>query len=438
MSSAPYSRTSILDAREYFGVPTMGASSNGADISCHMSHSEAERSVLNFNLTFPRSNEGNQEFARYVAAEINNYMMRTGSYPLRLVADEDLLGKVEIELKGRYSQVGHLSRLLNPQAQAHAGSLVSLTGASWHRSPPARTNGPIIGVNVGQTFIKGYARNPETGEEVNLKSGLFDGDGTKGERICRNTEEMFLRLVSYSERVPALGLTVGGIVQDGWIIPESGITSGLSEPDLSRVVNLPMMLMRSIGRPIFIEQDARAKAYYHSALGKRKCLIMDIGTSLGGSYVDSSGCIPRYLNQVGRIAWDLSDVAAPRQDGRGAGLLSQLLSANGLMAVAKTEHLNISQANRIDEALGQQFGSAQEAARTFCRLFTAVVPLLSDYYDLSEIVITGGVVSGRLGNLILEAAKQHLGSGLEVTSSDEPEFDSAIGVAWASAVSTME
>src|SRR5262249_9029169 len=151
--------------------------------------------------------------------------------------------------------VSHLSKLLSKTNRSNLEIDNVYTGTSWSKIPPVRADGAVIGVNVGQSFIKGYAKNSMTAREIYLQHQLLTGQGPKGERIGRNTENMFRALI---RETPAavLGLTVGGMVQAGNIIQESGITSGLNRADLPLVVNLPAKLMRSLGRAVFIEQDA--------------------------------------------------------------------------------------------------------------------------------------------------------------------------------------
>ncbi|WP_285761877.1 hypothetical protein [Nocardiopsis ansamitocini] len=117
-----------------------------------------------------------------------------------------------------------------------------------------------------------------------------------------------------------------------------------------------------------IAQDTRSKAYFHCARsGLRRCLVVDLGTSLGGACIDARGTIPALLGQVGRVAHDLSDDARRRKDGRGQGLLSQWTSATGLRETAGRLGSAVTDPNRLDSAVE----SGEPAVRSLIREFSS-------------------------------------------------------------------
>jgi predicted NBD/HSP70 family sugar kinase len=181
---------------------------------------------------------------------------------------------------------------------------------------------------------------------------------------------------------------------------------------------------------VSLVQDVEAKAHFHAVSGGlRDCLVLDLGTSLGGAYIDSNGALPAYLNQVGRIAFDLDESSVPRADGQGDGLLSQYLSARGIVRLATAAESAITDAAQLESLPASPAHPAeQHLLRLLRSRLRSGVSLAAHWYDPSKIILTGGVVSGRFGTVAQTWLE--VSGGYEIAVSDEPLFDGCVGAAW--------
>lgn len=420
-------RSSLLEMRKIFGPPTIDPFTF-ARVTCIMSaRYPADRYALYFPQGQSAGKSSIETFAKYVAAEINNRLVSRGDKLVELETTADLKSQIRRNLLTRYGQYEKLGLMLERQSPRSAPCLTAADLAP-DGIPVERI---LVGINIGQTLIKGYAFDQQTMSERRLAIPINEGPGNKAQRIERNAIRLLEQLADFElERIACLGLSVGGMVHDNTILPDSGITLGLAGPDLELILKLPETMRARTNALVHVQQDVAAKAQFHSALGHRQCLVIDIGTSLGGSYISSDGSFPPYLNQVGRIAWSLSPSAPGRPDGLGVGLLSSYLSAKGLMALSRSNFAHIEQPIDIEEALRLGDEASIRTANQFRSLAADALTLMCSYYNVAEILLTGGIVTGTLGRLVKEECARSSTLAQMVTISTDPLFDSAIGVAW--------
>ena len=285
---------------------------------------------------------------------------------------------------------------------------------------------------MGQTDTKiVVATRTGAHEELRWRMPTFPADAATdcnlAARIIQIVETALA--TSTSDPIEHVGLAMGGIVRGGVINRDSGVALKLDDSGYESLSALPFVLRERYGLHVAVVQDVEAKAYFHAAYARRRdCLVLDLGTSLGGAYIDPDGGLPPYLNQVGRIAFDLGEAPVPRSDGEGDGLLSQYLSARGIVRLATASGTSITDAAQIEcLPISPATPSAEEFLRLLRTRVQGGISLAAEWYEPSEIVLTGGVVSGQLGKLAqawLDA------SNYEVVRSSEPIFDGCLGAAW--------
>jgi predicted NBD/HSP70 family sugar kinase len=363
-----------------------------------------------------------------VAAEINNRLVSTGDRLVSLEATPDLETRIRRALQSRYGQYEKLTLILKENF-AQPSRTLSIGDLNPGSIPPG---GILVGINIGQTLIKGYSIDSEMEIERRLSVPISNGEtqGTMAQSLRRNVMHLMSELAEGDpERISCLGLSVGGMVHENTILPHSGITLGLTCSDLRLIQSLPEAMSVRANAPVHVRQDVNAKAQFHAALGHRECLVIDVGTSLGGCYI-ADGTVPPYLNQVGRIAWDLSPSARWRPDGLGVGLLSSYLSAKGFMASAGPNLPHLREPRDLEEDLRVERRPGLRVAQRFCQMAAHALALICSYYHPGELVLTGGVMSGTLGRLMLDECLVAPALPRIVTISPDPLFDSAVGVAW--------
>jgi predicted NBD/HSP70 family sugar kinase len=428
MATRGSNASSVSDARLLFGSPTLTPPAQPC-VKCII---RAGYPAAHYALYFRRSAEPEPDhtdlFARFVAAEINNRLVATGDRLLALETTPDLEKRIRRTLQFRYGQYEKLTLMLKENAAQPSRSL-SIGDLDPGNIPQG---GILAGINIGQTLIKGYSIDSAMEIERRLSVPVDKGEtqGTRAESLRSSAMHLMSELAGGDpERISCLGLSVGGMVHENTILPHSGITLGLTYSDLRLIQALPETMSVHANAPVHVRQDVDAKAQFHAALGHRECLVIDVGTSLGGCYI-ADGTVPPYLNQVGRIAWDLSPSARWRPDGLGAGLLSSYLSAKGFMASAGTGLPHIRQPRDLEDDLRVERAPGLRVAQRFCRMAAEALALICSYYRPGELVLTGGLMSGTLGRLVLDECQGAPPLPRIVTISPDPLFDSAVGVAW--------
>jgi predicted NBD/HSP70 family sugar kinase len=376
--------------------------------------------------------EDGQAAARYLAACVNNTLMARGATAYTVSGARQVLQPACDAVDRHYRQVGQLTGMFQESA-AHSPPGSAYDCRSWGSQPPHRPAASAIGINIGQSYIKAVVTTPagDCAERLLRRTATESHDPATD--IYASTAGAIRHLLDHApDRVVAIGLSVGGIVRHGHIMPGSGVTSGLPDAGTRLIQSMGQRLERDFGYPVLTVQDAKAKAYFHSAHASlTRCLVVDLGTSLGGSYIDAAGRIPPYLNQFGRVACDLTPHAIPRSDGSGDGLLSQYVSAKGLMRMARAAGIDLTEPAELEDLLAVPTPPLLSLAGTFRHRLETALEILSRHYDARSVVITGGVLSGRFGRLVLGTAGTETLAGLAVLPSPEPVYDSCLGAAWA-------
>lgn len=347
------------------------------------------------------------------AAAINNILVLHGWTSLEL--DPGLPAAVVTAIATRFSQ------LTSPLASGGRNRAVN---------PPPRT-GLALGVNVGQTQVKfvlvrlhdlsivdrRVAPTPRTSGRVAV---------SQLERLVRRTAEAMAK--DSREPISHAGLSLGGIVRNGQIARGSGLTLGMDDSQFHAIESLAETIGLAAGSsrllPTTVLQDVEARALFHSHQGIRDAYLLDVGTSLGGAYIDAEGSVSPLLNQVGRVAVDISENARQRRDGGGAGLASQYLSGSGIAATLFPTGQSLRHLSELQEVLA---GMSDQARQNLADQLGALVRQLVQYLrNPSTILLTGGVIaSGLLKDFECQA---------RIVIADDPVFDSAAGAAIASAV----
>lgn len=391
------------------------------------------------------------DLARRIAAVANNLVVTWGAQRLHISSPDQHLAVAAYDtLLSRYAQV---TRFVGTSASDPLRCITASTQPpAWHGGAaaaqslgvlqPSRPRGWAIGINVGQTNTKALIAGPG-GADITRATTMptfSPKDESHGQGVPERVVELCERLLAApGESIAAIGLCTGGIVEDGRILPDSGVTLGMGRRAYEAFASLGQRLSRQLGLPVTISQDAQAKAFFHAVDDRlRSAMVLDVGTSLGGAFIDDHGAIPARLNQVGRMAFDLSDAAVDRVDHEGKGLLSQYLSATGIARTARSMGLS------VDGGLGLYNLLSSGPARVRRPLLSQLratclraVDLIADYYPLRSVMFTGGLLSETVAEEIrswVHALPD--GQMVNLCVSNQPMYDACTGVAWAAQAST--
>ncbi|MDD3151118.1 MAG: hypothetical protein PHV68_09860, partial [Candidatus Gastranaerophilales bacterium] len=269
-------------------------------------------------------------------------------------------------------------------------------------------------------------------------------------------------------RVDAVGLSTAGAVINGRITQEGArVYKGLSSEEFwTKASRMGKRISDALGNvPVGLLNDGDAGALaVAGVLGTRHTLALSLGTGLAAGYVDRNGEVTSYLGEMGKCCIDLNTEAELHEGLRVRGALQQYTSQRGVLRLARAVWDDFDA--RFETDIARQFaredgidlnGVAEVRIRDYVyeklfatrkdeflkatgdrpklrfvqsklelaadstdrakaeRIFrtigyylsVAIASTLSDL-ELEHIVLFGACTSGRAGELIVEAARNHL------------------------------
>ena len=192
-------------------------------------------------------------------------------------------------------------------------------------------NGPLIGIDVGGTGIKGGI--------VDLKKGKLLGDRLRiptpqpatpeavAEVIAQIVEELSAR-----EDAPAMGSPVGvtfpGIIQHGVVRSAANVDKSWLDTDIDS------LLTKRLDRPVEVINDADAAGLAEARYGAGEgvdgtVLVITLGTGIGSAFIFNGHLVPNaelgHLEVDGHDAETKASAVARERDGLSWGEYSVLL-----------------------------------------------------------------------------------------------------------------
>ncbi len=219
-------------------------------------------------------------------------------------------------------------------------------------------------------------------------------------------------------RVDAIGVSSAGVYVDNHIIVASLFLKVSKEDFEKRVKNMYIDIAKEFGEdvPLEVANDGDVTALAGAMdLNDDSVLGIAMGTSEAGGYVDPSGSITGWLNELAFVPVDYSEEAMIDEwsgdIGCGVKYFSQdavikLAHAAGIEldeALSPAEKLKVVQAlmekndhraNAIYDSIGVYFGYA--------------IAYYSLFYDIKHVLIMGRVTTGEGGVIILDRANEVL------------------------------
>jgi len=385
--------------------------------------------------------------ARYFAAVINNEAMTQGVKTVSVFTDQEFLySRILQEVNEHFPQFydvtldyyGYrpiITRHSNSESENNPSDSTSYPSQRVEMRQVAK-RGNMIGINIGQTNTKTALVHDGrfVEDSKNVYSTWGDIEGKDIDTLFDMLNGEIQRLHDFSRQqglgpIHGIGISVGGIVCNNRMTTRSGIAAGLDDASYGKLLRITDILSKKWQVPVILEQDVVSKTIgIASETPLEKTLILDIGTSLGGCYVDPKGNILELLNQVGRVCADISSTARVRSDGKGKGALSDLLSAKGLEYFARQRGVS-EKAKKIVESFSND-ERARMAVEDLGEILIRSVVLLLQYYDFDTVVLSGGIFENEeVKGLLISTIGRAIPQIKFEMSPLGGNFDAAIGAA---------
>ncbi len=242
-------------------------------------------------------------------------------------------------------------------------------------------------------------------------------DQTDPDYHYRHLNEGLRRAAEHLPRVDAIGGSSAGVIVDNRFMVASLLRS-IPEDKLPQARDLFLRLREEWGVPFEVVNDGDVTALAGAmSLGVTGLLGIAMGSSEAAGYINPAGKMTGWLNELAFAPVDLNpDAAADEWSGdRGVGALyfsqqavNKLLPAAGIPVAAELtlpERLK-----HVQALMEQELSSARSIYETIGVYLGHVLPLYAGFYDMQHVLVLGRVTSGRGGGILLDRAREVLGS----------------------------
>ena len=227
------------------------------------------------------------------------------------------------------------------------------------------------------------------------------------------------RAAEHMPRVDAIGVSAAGIYIANRVMVASLFRGVPKDAFEAEVKDLFLRIQREWGGiPLEVANDGDVTALAGSMALNVSCLLgIALGSSQAGGYVNEEGNITGWLNEVAFVPVDLNPNApADEWSGdRGCGVSYFSQVAVIRLAPAAGIELGASQSpaeqlEAVQELLAQGDDRARRIMETIGCYMGYGIAHYADLYDLRHVLILGRVTSGDGGSIILEKAREVLGT----------------------------
>ena len=233
----------------------------------------------------------------------------------------------------------------------------------------------------------------------------------------RHLNEGLRRAAEHLPRVDAIGGSSAGVIVDNRFMVASLLRS-IPEDKLPQARDLFLRLREEWGVPFEVANDGDVTALAGAmSLGVTGLLGIAMGSSEAAGYINPAGKMTGWLNELAFAPVDLNpEAAADEWSGdRGVGALyfsqqavNKLLPAAGIPVdseLALPERLK-----HVQALMAEEVASARSIYETIGVYLAHTLPLYASVYDMQHVLVLGRVTSGRGGGILLDRAREVLGS----------------------------
>lgn len=219
-------------------------------------------------------------------------------------------------------------------------------------------------------------------------------------------------------RVDAIGVSSAGVYVDNRIMVASLFLKVSKEDFEKRVKNMYIDIAKEFGEdiPLEVANDGDVTALAGAMdLNDDSVLGIAMGTSEAGGYVDPSGNITGWLNELAFVPVDYSKDAMVDEWSGDIGCGVKYFSQDGVIKLAPAAGIeldeSLSPAEKLKVVQGLMKENDPRAASIYDTIgvyFGYAIAYYSLFYDIKHVLIMGRVTSGEGGVIILDRANEVL------------------------------
>ena len=238
-----------------------------------------------------------------------------------------------------------------------------------------------------------------------------------------------LRLArSKLSRLDAIGGSSAGVIVDNRPMVAS-LFRGIPADRYGAIHNLFLRIREEFGVPLEVVNDGDVTALAGAmSLEDTAVLGIALGSSEAGGYVDPSGAITGWLNELAFAPVDYNPGAAADEWSGDTGVGALYFSQQCVFRLAPkvgielpAEATKAEKLKHVQDYLEAGHAGATDIWRSIGVYLGYTLAHYADFYELKHVLILGRVTSGRGGPLILDGAK-------EVLRAEFPEIASRVNI----------
>ena len=280
---------------------------------------------------------------------------------------------------------------------------------SVHRVGP-HLEGCRIGFDLGASDRKVAA--VIDGEEVFSEEKVWDPQGNSDpEYHYREIKDGIETARRHLDRVDAIGGSSAGVIVDNRVMVASLFRSVPPEA-YPRARDVFLRLRGEYGVPFEVANDGDVTALAGAmSLNEDRVLGIAMGSSEAAGYVDATGNITGWLNELAFAPIDFSPDGAVDEWSRDRGCGVQYLTQQAVFRLAPSVGIDLSDTDVLAEklkvaqaALEAGHEGAKKVWETIGVYFGYAVAHYATFYDIAHVLVLGRVTSGSGGDVIVENA----------------------------------
>jgi predicted NBD/HSP70 family sugar kinase len=359
---------------------------------------------------------------RFLEREVKFLLWAVGGFRVHIEAPELLVGFLR-NYEYRYSANRLFdAEVMGPVIYGHPFEIRHACGAAFptasHVSLPLgrHTGGCRVAIDKGASDIKAYAE--QDGRKTFAAEFKWDPKPQTDPAYHYEHIRQAIRAAAATlPRLDAIGVSSAGV----YVANEARIASlfrGVPRATFeSEIVPMYHRIEEEFGGiPVVVANDGSVSALAGSmSLNRNRVLGLAFGSSLAAGYVDDSGNITTWLDELAFVPIDMNPLAPPDEWSGDRGCGVQYLSQQAVNRLLTPAGIDVPPAMSVPECLEHvqalmQKGDAraEQIYQTIGAYFGYALAHYANYYDIGTVLVMGRVTTGAGGEIILKVANEVL------------------------------
>ena len=386
---------------------------DGIPFSISVIRNDSERFTSNLKIVNPSS----WDTLKYVVKTIRSLLYIVGGYKIELAGDEKLCAKIaEI-----FSKTGYRSFDANFMRRVFDTPFI-VERVKENQIKPTFTKTQAVGQNLNGCKI-GF----DAGGSDRKVSAVIDGKSVYSEEVIwfpklndnpsYHKEEIiraFKTAASKLPRIDGIGVSTAGIVVNNQLKISSLFVKVPDSKWQTEVQNIYIDCAKALGEniPISVANDGDVTALAGAMeLSDNGVLGIAMGTSEAAGYYNTEDGLNGWLNELAFVPVDYNESSLVDEWCGDYGCGVKYFSQDGAIKLAEMNSIILEgtpaeKLKALQEMVIKNDPKAIEVFDAIGKYLGHTLPYYARFYEIKNLLLLGRVMSGDVGNLIIERAKK--------------------------------